>query len=383
MIRIAESINLTVAQNVVYGTYLCGQTSGGCAECHPSCNSCDVSFSCDFCKDPNAGNTFQYVSCLCGNSYGTTGDEYHANCGPCDLQCSSCWKAQDPNQCMSCFFSGTQYSGGKTIVSSCICPPGYVTMKADVADPCTTPCTDCLYCLSSDSTDCFDTQEQVLLTAYIPINFQDLPLTTETEDHKWCYLQRRLESNTEECTKDPLEAVVTGDITDYSAGSGATFEPSQCKQLLRAQLPFAQYWFNRLFPHFSLPSVTDSQRYWMVKGGLYLYILSIGPDVMQTEEWDGLRDLINSASTDWTQVLAWLTPTPSYLTNGSSSSTKPLPQSLVDWMSSPGVCSPYNCPYFWLFNAHSRVCKNPDCDVKSICEEFDAKDACAVSGKDS
>ena len=371
---------MTAAQNLVYGTFLCGQTSGGCAVCHPSCGGDCTDGTCNSCSDSLAALKINTEACMCKSGYGSVDGEYHATCGRCDFYCGLCWKGQDPTQCTAClYYPTTPY--GMEVVGSCTCPTGFAPIKQSVLAQCTTACTGCAYCLSADPADCFDNLEQVYTAKVVADNLDSVPITTETDDHKFCYMQHRPTiANT--CGADPVQAVVTGEIQNYSNGSGAVFQPSQCKELLRAQLPYALHWFNTIFPTFEGPLINGNSPYWVFKAGIYMWILGMGPKVMQSTEWDDLRGLISNPNTDYAKVLVWLTGTPGFVSDGTYASMKPLPPSFVAWLAKPEICpssSLWNCMILSPLFVYSKVCDTA-CDMKDICAAYLPGSTCATSG---
>lgn len=222
--------------------------------------------------------------------------------------------------------------------------------------------------------------DQLFQAAFYNAHFTNLPITGETADHKFCYMQHRPTIDTSGCTADPVQAVVTDEIQTYSGGSGAVFLAPQCNQLLRAQLPYAKHWFNQLFPNFVTPTISDNKAALVFQGTIYLWILGMGPKVIQGSDWDVLRGLIDNPSTDWTQVLAWVEDTPSYITGGLLSSSTPLPASFVTWLARPEVCplmQTANCPYLYPLIYYSTVC-DAQCEVKSVCANYKPTSYCAT-----
>ena len=379
-LKVGEGITENSALNLVYQTFLCGQTSGGCLPCHPSCGGeCDADDNCAACAAVSASVQTDYPACKCDDDT-VIADDYGTSCVSCHWSCAACSEPGDSTKCTQCHFQTVP----STVVGECLCPAGYMTEKLSPEAECATPCDNCDYCASDDLAQCFKSAEQLYYVKGI-YNSWGLPLSLENENHRMCYYQTR---PTTGCTPDPVEAVVDT-IDSYGTLGEARPLESQCLKWLQTMWPVANYHFDTLFSIYTPPAVSDLS-VMEIKAEIYLWILGFGAASFRSEEWTDLMTLFNDAATNWNNVFAWVNLDTSaaepvysgnYMTAGTHTSEKSLPQSLIDWLAMvcpDGVTE--NCKHLSPFNAASTVCRYSTCHVQSTCSSALGSGSCAANG---
>ena len=319
-----ENVDTTAAQLLVHATFMCGAISGDCLACHPSCKSCGTDNKCETCADTRATKTDDGVVCLCPTY--STGLDYQSKCA--GIACAE----------------------------------------------------NCQYCVGTSPAECMQSQEQADFVVHVSSTFS-LPLTTETADHLLCFNQPRLTWDTSNCDEDPLQAAVTGTITGYTSGTGATPSQSQCYELLSTQWFWLIDWFNTLFPNFTGPTGASDDDKLAIKSVIYLWILNFGPSEMSGDDWTELKGVLTNASSNWSKFLGWVGETPKYVTAGTSIEAKSYPAVLEAWLKSDSGCggATAGCADLAVFNLKSTLCASA-CAVQSYCAEVDSTFYCAQHG---
>ena len=324
MVYVNENTDTAAAMLLVYGTFMCGASSEACLACHPSCKTCDSNNKCQSCADKTALETEDGTVCLC--HVFSTGLNYQSKCG--SIPCAG----------------------------------------------------NCQYCVGTSSEECMLSQEQADFVVYVKSAFS-LPLATETTDHLLCFNQPRLTWDTSGCASDPLQAAVTGTITGYNSGTGATPTQSQCYELLSRQWFWLIDWFDTLFPNFTGPAGASADDNLAIKSAIYLWILNFGPSEMSEDDWTELKGVLTNASSDWSKFLGWVGESPKYVTAGTSIEAKSYPTVLEAWLKSDSGCggTTAGCADLAVFNLKSTLCASA-CLVQSYCAKVDSTSYCAQHG---
>lgn len=270
--RLNENVDLAVAATIAQGSFLCGQLSGGCAACHPSC-TCDAENKCTACVDStNASLADLHDVCVCDDTMG--GLNYHSSCGSCDGICDTCFMSSDPNSCKICRLS---------------LEPDFLPA---LCQTCTGSCNYCVY------SKCWSELETVDFVNYVEPLY-DLPINVETAEGFMCFFSPHPQG-TAACSFDE---VVTGTIEDYDLVNAAKPSNFQCYEVLRATWPYVIHWFKELFPTFQGPAGASDSEKASIKFTIYLWILQFGGFAIKTEDWNGLRTAINAEPGAWANYL--------------------------------------------------------------------------------
>lgn len=257
----------------------------------------------------------------------------------------------------------------------CLCDN--FTQEDDTCGTCDGTCTSCV---GPSPAECMSNQEQVDFVRQVS-NALHLPRLTETTDHLLCFNQPRLTWDTSGCAEDPLLAAVTGTISGYTSGTGATPTQSQCYELLSTQWYWLIGWFDTLFPNFTGPADATDSQILTIKSVIYLWILNFGPAEMKSSEWTELTTVLTDATRDWTKLLGWAGESPMYATVETSTDAKSYPSILEAWLKSDSGCGgkTAGCVDLAVFNLKSSLCYSP-CTVQSFCTKADSTSYCAING---
>jgi hypothetical protein len=137
--------------------------------------------------------------------------------------------------------------------------------------------------------------------------------------------------------------------------------------MLSSQWAYIEHWFSILFPSFSTPDGASSEDILKVKTVLQLWIVQFDPHFMQSNSaWIALLNVFKNPI-PWTTMLAWVSPTPGYSTDGSNEFV--FPPDLSDWLAHVGADKA-------AFNTFSRVCDNAGCG-NSHCTDAIPDSECA------
>ena len=228
--------------------------------------------------------------------------------------------------------------------------------SANIGRSCVVCHSSCIHCVTSRVEDCVSASQADF--AYYASDLYNLPLTDET-DGMICYRQPvpQLDCN-------PL-AIVTGTISEDVDGLHPTKD--QCNELLTIQWPVLTGWFNEFFPDFTLPAKTGAETSAYMNTELKVWILQYGPSAMSADPlWQALINTFNSATLDWTKLLAWGGATPGYSPDGST--TARFPAALEASVSGGKV-------QLDLFNYFSTVC-NSACSFTTECQMVKPDSVC-------
>ena len=307
--------------------------------------------------------------CHCDSGTGGT-NKFHTACLSCHPNCSTCEIGMTSWYCGSCSISGASVSPYSS-ASSCECRAGYAP-NANPVGACT-PCAPagCPYCIGSDESQCMS-PEQAELAQNQLMTPLELPMTTETADHRICY---RTPLPTTTCTPDPIE-YVTGPIVDYATVAKPT--SFQCYSLFTAQWPWVTYWFNQLFPTFEGPAPITYTNLLIIKSILKLWILEFGPAEMDT--WTDIKAAMNGAGENWKNYLGWIDSNPGFSTDAGATA-HPFPAKLLASMLASSNSMTVMSTDIQVFNQASTVCANATCSpsAKSYCIQINGASACAQS----
>jgi len=203
--------------------------------------------------------------------------------------------------------------------------------------------------MSSRVEDCVSASQADF--AYYASDLYNLPLIDQASG-MICYRQPvpQLDCN-------PL-TILTGTIREDVDGLHPTKD--QCNELLTIQWPFLKHWFNEFFPDITSPANSGAEKSAYMKMELKVWILQYGPSAMSADPlWQALINTFNSATLDWTKLLAWDGATPGYSPDGSTTARFPeaLEASVRDGSAT-----------LFLFNYFSTVCAfacsfGPQCQI--------------------
>jgi len=152
------------------------------------------------------------------------------------------------------------------------------------------------------------------------------------------------------------------DITDIR---GLHPTSKQCYEVLKAQWPAVIQWYGKLFPHFTPPYTTTDPEVYALKIVLWLWIIHFSASVLSyNSQWQGLVAFFNSASLNWSQLLAWGGDSPSYLACGRV-------HSLLAGFSPSDM-------ELALFNRLSTICMVSGCGFSAQCMQAVPGSVCAL-----
>lgn len=138
------------------------------------------------------------------------------------------------------------------------------------------------------------------------------------------------------CYRIKVEGIADCTISALAHVAGSfgnpTYVPTshQCSSMLSTQWKYIEHWFSILFPAFSTPDGASSEDILKVKTVLQLWIVQFDPHFMQSNSaWIALLNVFKNPI-PWTTMLAWVSPTPGYSTDGSNEFV--FPPDLSDWL---------------------------------------------------
>ena len=217
----------------------------------------------------------------------------------------------------------------------------------------------CAQCVGPSQAACIDNADQVAFVNIAEADYS-LPLLHET-DGKFCFYQRIPDSS---C--DPL-STLTSAVTKDAAGLHPTLD--QCYDILKGSWPGVDFWFEKLFPNFSPPTMPPptTEEVHKLKSVLWLWILRYGPSVLSADPlWQDIVATFNNASPDWSILLAWKGTLTGYTTDGST--IKSFPAELE------AALTPTS-PELQLFNHFSTLC-NSACALGVQCQQLSTSNVC-------
>ncbi len=356
----------------VNNSFLCGSTDSGtaCPKCHPSCGSCTSEGICETCAAAGATKAADGSICLCNSGTGGT-TTFHTICAACHPNCATCGMGNTKYVCHTCAKAGATLLTYNS-VGDCQCRAGFVP-EIDPTEACT-PCAPagCPNCIGSDESQCMS-QEQADFSTTILIGLLNLPIRTESADNRICYRTRLPISS---CTPDPIEAV-TGEIVDYATVAKPT--AYQCFDLLKAEWPFVNYWFDRLFPAFEGVSPNSHSNMVFTKTTLQIWIMQFGPSEMN--DWTDIKEAMNDAGENWGNHMAWINSSPGFSLDAGET-VKVFPEKLLTWLQSSCSSTTANCfELMTTFNMFSTACSSGSCSasVKTYCTQIQSDSPCAIS----
>lgn len=331
--------------------------TGPCSVCHPTCATCtaDAASTCVTCAAGDAATkTADGAACLCKDGTGISSQSASA-CDTCHKACSTCGDANSGSSCRSCATAGATLPPLSTI-GYCECRDGFDPYSdAKVfCRPCQPP--GCPHCVGTDESECLNMEQIYLLDYYDPE-------VSKTADNRICF-GTQLPAST--CTPDPIE-YATGPIINYATDAEPTYY--QCLKLLSLQWPFVTLWYNKLFPSFVGPTPVSKSELARIKSTLYMWIMLFGPAEVDT--WTDIKALLNGASEDWKNSLAWF-GSEDGLTFDRGASVKAFPPMLLAYVKDQCDNDVDDCGELYIFNEWSTVCDDSDClsAAKSACAQL-------------
>jgi len=318
------------------GTFLCGVDSGTCPVCHPSCASaCDPgpSYGCNCAGTQTQSSTSDYCICSDASKIGRFGGCIN----PCHASCDTC-SGPGAGECLTCKAPGATLSG-----NTCVCGSGY----AYAISP--SSCTGCpsshSYCLSGTDTYVWPSQD-IVIFALTASSLDSLPYQSQTHN-LLCYREDIV--NVNDCTI----TAITNEIGSIGTAGSYAATLTQCYNLLSMEWGFVTSWFTTMFPNFTPPVTAALGNVNKVKTILQLWILQFGPsDMKEDTDWQALVSVFNSATTPWTTMMAWTSPSPQYTTDGTT--VVNFPADLTTWLGLVSVDVA-------AFNTFNTVCGTANC----------------------